>query len=208
MLSKNSPLLSADKSQYVIIANNDQAMEAAGEKAKELGYKTTLVGWKTGNTADKIKAEVTQEIENIFRVITPHLINTDRITFASFSTDGIDGHSHLAGAIADMDTIKEAQNHELDEKIFAADYDSATFFKKLGLEIETGPTGTNVADVSIVLINNPDNPQRKMAFIFGGEATVSIALPDGKKPGNGGRNTHLVLLAAEILNQMDDRDWR
>ena len=201
-LPKSSPLLSADKSQYVIIANNDQAMEAAGEKAKELGYKINLVGWKTGNTADKIKAEVTQEIENIFRVITPHLINTDRITFASFSTDGIDGHSDLAGAIADMDTIREAHNHGLDEKRFAAAYDSATFFKKLGLEIETGPTGTNVADVSIILINNQDNPQRKAAFIFGGEATVNISLPDGKKPGNGGRNTHLVLLAAEKLNQL------
>ena len=201
-LPKNSPLLSADKSQYVIIANNDQAMEAAGEKAKELGYKINLVGWKTGNTADKIKAEVTQEIENIFRVITPHLINTDRITFASFSTDGIDGHSDLAGAIADMDTIREAHNHGMDENRFAAAYDSATFFKKLGLEIETGPTGTNVADVSIVLLNNPDNPQRKAAFIFGGEATVNISLPHGEKPGNGGRNTHLVLLAAEKLNQL------
>ena len=207
-LPKNSPLLSPDKNQYVIIANNDQAMEAAGEKAKELGYKINLIGWKTGNTADKIKAEVTQEIENIFRLITPHSINTDRITFASFSTDGIDGHSDLAGAIADMDTIKEAQNHGLDEKIFAAAYDSATFFKKLGLEIETGPTGTNVADVSIVLINNPDNPQRKVAFVFGGEATVNICVADGLKPGNGGRNTHLTLLAAEILNQMAERDWR
>ena len=201
-LPKTSQLLSAEKSQYVIIANNDQAMEAAGEKAKELGYKTTLVGWKTGKTDDKIKAEVTQEIENIFRVIAPNLIKTDRITFASFSTDGIDGHSDLAGAIADMDTITEAHNHGLDENKFATVYDSATFFTKLGLEIETGPTGTNVADVSVVLINNPDSPQRKRAFIFGGEATVSISLPDGKKPGDGGRNTHLVLLAAEKLNQL------
>ena len=201
-LSKNSPMLSDDKSQYVIIANNDQAMEAAGEKAKELGYKTTLVGWKTGKTDDKIKAEVTQEIENIFRAVTPHLTNTDRMTFASFSTDGIDGHSELAGAIADMNTIKEARRHRLDYKTYAANYDSATLFKKLGLEIETGPTGTNVADVSLVLINSQDNPTRKKAFIFGGEATVNISLPDGKKPGNGGRNTHLVLLAAEKLNQL------
>jgi glycerate-2-kinase len=201
-LPKNSPLLSTDKSQYVIIANNDQAMAAAGEKAKELGYTTTLVGWETGKTDDKIKAEVTQEIENIFRVITPHLVNTDRITFASFSTDGIDGHSDLAGALADMDTIQEARQHRMDYKKFAVTYDSATFFKKLGLEIETGPTGTNVADVSVVLINNPDNSQRKIAFIFGGEATVNISLPDGQKPGNGGRNTHLVLLAAEKLGQL------
>ena len=37
---------------------------------------------------------------------------------------------------------------DLTTKDFAATYDSATFFKKLGLGIETGPTGTNVADVS------------------------------------------------------------
>jgi glycerate 2-kinase len=201
-LSKNSPLLAEDKNQYVIIANNDEAMAAAGEKAKELGYEIHLVGWKTGNTADKIKAEVTQEIENIFQVIIPYLTNTDRVTFASFSTDGIDGHSDLAGAMADMDTVKDAYRHGLDYKNFVKTYDSAAFFKKLGLEIETGPTGTNVADVSIVLINNQENPLRKLAFIFGGEATVNISLPSGKKPGNGGRNTHLVLLAAEKLAKL------
>ena len=37
-LPKDSPLLAADKSQYVMIANNDLAMEAAEEKAKQLGY--------------------------------------------------------------------------------------------------------------------------------------------------------------------------
>ena len=118
-LPKNSPLLAEDKSQYVIIANNDQAMEAAGEKAKELGYKVNLIGWKTGTTADKIKGEVTEEIESIFQVITPQLSNTDRITFASFSTDGVDGHSDLAGAMADMDTLKLAESHGLDYKSFA-----------------------------------------------------------------------------------------
>ena len=201
-LSKNSPLLADDQSQYIIIANNDQAMEAAEVKAKELGYKAHLVGWNTGRTDDKIKAEVTLEIENIFRVITPYLIYKDRITFASFSTDGVDGHSDLAGAIADMDTIKEALRHRMDYSKFVAIYDSATFFKKLGLEIETGPTGTNVADVSIILINNPNDARRKIAFIFGGEATVNILTPQGKKPGNGGRNTHLVLLAAGKLARL------
>ena len=101
-----------------------------------------------------------------------------------------------------MNTIKEARRHRLDYKTYAANYDSATLFKKLGLEIETGPTGTNVADVSLVLINNQDNPTRKKAFIFGGEATVNILTPQGKKPGNGGRNTHLVLLAAGKLARL------
>ena len=51
-LSKNSPLLAEDKSQYVIIANNDQAMEAAGQKARELGYTVHFIGLRTGTTAE------------------------------------------------------------------------------------------------------------------------------------------------------------
>jgi glycerate 2-kinase len=198
-LRKDSPLLGDEKSQYVMIANNDQAMEAAWEKASQLGYTTHLIGWKTGTTDDKIKGEVTQEIENIWKVIAPHLIATDQVTFGSFSTDGIDGHSDLAGAIADGDTLKDAADKGLDPGKHLAAYDSATFFKPLGLGIETGATGTNVADVTVVLITNPNNPHRKVAFVFGGEATVKVSLPEGQKPGHGGRNTHLTLLAAQKI---------
>jgi glycerate 2-kinase len=200
-LPKDSPLLTADKSQYVIIANNDLAMEAAKEKAEQLGYTVHLIGCRTGSVADKIKAEVTQEIENIWKIISSDLIDHDRVTFASFSTDGIDGHSDLAGAIADKDTLASAQAKGLDYRKYLANCDSATFFKELGAEIKTGPTGTNVADVSIALITNPDKPDRKVAIVFGGEATVKVAVPEGQKPGYGGRNTHLVLLAAQKLDE-------
>jgi len=198
-LPKSSPLLTAEKSQYVIIANNDQAMQAAGERAGQLGYSVHLVGCCTGSTADKIKAEVGQEIENIWRVITPHLTQSDRVTFASFSTDGVDGHSKLAGALADGDTLRLAAEQGLDARDYLARYDSATFFQRIGLGIETGPTGTNVADLTLVLVDNPANPSRKAAFIFGGEATVKVNLSEGQEPGQGGRNTHLALLAAEKL---------
>ncbi|MHB8909685.1 MAG: glycerate kinase type-2 family protein [Syntrophales bacterium] len=198
-LPMDSPLLAADRSQYVMIANNDLAMEAAGEKAGELGYAVHLIGCRTGSVADKIKAEVTREIEDIWKVIASYLIDRDCIAFASFSTDGVDGHSDLAGAVADEDTLALARGKGLDYRTYLAGYDSATFFKALGLEIKTGPTGTNVADVSIALITNPDKPGRRIAIIFGGEATVNVNLPEGKKPGYGGRNTHLVLLAARKL---------
>ncbi len=200
-LPMDSPLLAADKSQYVIIANNDLAMEAAQEKAEQMGYTVHLIGCRTGSVADKIKAEVTQEIENIWEVISSYLIDRDCVAFASFSTDGVDGHSDLAGAVADQETLAAARGKGLDERQFLANYDSATFFEKLGLEIKTGPTGTNVADVSIALITNPDKPSRKIAIIFGGEATVNVAVPEGRRPGYGGRNTHLVLLAAQKMDR-------
>ena len=177
-------------------------MEAAGEKARPRGYAVRLIGWKTGSVADKIKAEVSLEIENIWRVVSPFLKDGDDVTFASFSTDGVDGHSDLAGAVADRDTLKLSRGKGLDYRKYLTDYDSATFFKKLGLEIKTGPSGTNVADITLVLITNPDHPERKIAVIFGGEATVNVALPEGQKPGYGGRNTHLTLLAAEKLDKL------
>jgi len=196
-LPMDSSLLAEHKSQYVIIANNDQAMEAAKQKAEQLGYTAHLMGY-----TDKLKAEVTQEIENIWRIITPYLVNRDLITFASFSTDGIDGQSDLAGAIADQNTLELARDKELDHGEYLANYDSATFFKELDLGIKVGPSGTNVADVSLVLICNPDKPLRKIAIVFGGEATVNMILPKGRQPGFGGRNTHLALLAAEKLDQL------
>jgi glycerate-2-kinase len=200
-LSKDSPLL--ETSQYVMIANNDQAMEAARDMAEQLGYRAHLIGCRTGSTKDKIKAEVRQEIENIWQVLARYATDDDRITFASFSTDGVDGHSDLAGAIADQNTLKLAQDKGLDYREYLANYDSASFFKELGLEIETGPSGTNVADVALALLTNP---ARKAAIIFGGEATVDVALPAGKEPGLGGRNTHLALLAAEKLAQRNKGD--
>ena len=200
-LPKDSPLLAADKSQYVIIANNDLAMEAAKEKAEQLGYTAHLIGCKTGSVADKIKAEVNQEMGNIWKAIFSYRIDHDRVTFASFSTDGVDGHSDLAGAIADKDTLASARDKGLDYRKYLAKCDSATFFKELGAEIKTGPTGTNVADVSIALISNPDKPDRKIAIVFGGEATVKVTVPEGQKPGYGGRNTHLVLLASQKLDE-------
>jgi len=203
-LSKDSSLLAEDKSQYVVIANNDQGMEAAKERAEQLGYTVNVIGCRTGTTKDKIKAEVTQEIENIWKFITPYLSDNDNVTFASFSTDGIDGSSDVAGAIADTNTLDLAKSKRLDFRNYLDHYDSATFFKTLGLAIAPGPTGTNVADISLVLMTNPNNPYRKIAFIFGGEATVKIQLPDGQKPGSGGRNTHLVLLAAEKLAQLNE----
>jgi len=46
------------KSQYIIIANNDQAMEAAGEKAKELGYKIHLADGTQGKPMTKLRLKL------------------------------------------------------------------------------------------------------------------------------------------------------
>jgi len=191
-LPKDSPLLEGGKSRYVMVANNDEAVKAAADKAVGLGYDVRLMD-------KKIQAEVGEEIDNIWNAVAPSLAPRDRVTFASFSTDGADGNSGLAGAIADNETLRAAARIGLNYEEHKANYDSATFFKRLGLGIETGPTGTNVADIVLALT---EGERRRLAFIFGGEATVRMVLPEGRKPGLGGRNTHLVLLAAEKLQSL------
>lgn len=71
----------------------------------------------------------------------------------SGATDGIDGNSPAAGALADQETIARARARSLDAKKFLADSDSFSFFHQLGDAVITGPTGTNVRDVRIVLSN-------------------------------------------------------
>jgi glycerate-2-kinase len=68
------------------------------------------------------------------------------------NTDGIDGITDAAGAIADEDTIKRAKAIGLNPKNFLENNDSYNFFKPLGDLIFTGATGTNVNDVIVFAI--------------------------------------------------------
>jgi glycerate 2-kinase len=69
----------------------------------------------------------------------------------SAGTDGIDGNSLAAGAIADGDTFFRARNLSLDPEDYQQRSDSFHFFEKLGDTILTGPTGTNVRDLRVLM---------------------------------------------------------
>lgn len=66
-------------------------------------------------------------------------------------TDGIDGNSPAAGAIVDSTTIERARRIGLDANDFLKRSDSYSFFVALGDAVTTGPTGTNVRDLRILL---------------------------------------------------------
>ena len=70
-------------------------------------------------------------------------------------TDGIDGNSPAAGAIVDSTTIERARRIGLDPAGFLNRSDSYSFFVALGDVITTGPTGTNVRDLRILLTAAP-----------------------------------------------------
>lgn len=67
------------------------------------------------------------------------------------ATDGIDGNSPAAGAIVDSTTILRARAIGLDPKDFLDRSDAYSFFVALGDVFATGPTGTNVRDLRILL---------------------------------------------------------
>lgn len=73
------------------------------------------------------------------------------VVVASLSTDGVDGPTDAAGALADGKTIDRAQEKRLNARSFLANNDSYSFFSELNDLIFTGLTETNVSDVSIII---------------------------------------------------------
>jgi len=74
-----------------------------------------------------------------------------KITILSAGTDGIDGNSSAAGAVADGETFERSRAAGLDPGDFLRCCDSYTFFARLGDAIVTGPTGNNLRDLRILL---------------------------------------------------------
>ncbi len=70
----------------------------------------------------------------------------------SVGTDGIDGPTDAAGAIADDSTIARARAAGLEPGTFLERNDAYRFFAPLDDLIVTGPTGTNVGDLQIILL--------------------------------------------------------
>ena len=77
----------------------------------------------------------------------------DNIVVLSGGTDGTDGPTDAAGAIADGTTLARARENGLDPKDFLQRNDSYSFFQKLDDLIMTGPTRTNVMDIYLLLVD-------------------------------------------------------
>ena len=175
------------RSRHVIVGSNQQAVAAAAECARRLGYRTMVL-------STTIEGE-TREIASMHAAIAREVLASNRpirrpacllsggettvtvrgrglggrnqefvlaailalgevgpVTILSAGTDGIDGPTDAAGAIADSSTLARAASLGLDARRFLDDNDSYRFFEPLDALLRTGPTGTNVADVQVLLI--------------------------------------------------------
>jgi glycerate 2-kinase len=76
----------------------------------------------------------------------------DGISLISAGTDGTDGPTDAAGAIVDGQTVIKARALGLDPETFLKNNDSYHFFKEIDALFVTGPTGTNVMDIQIIVL--------------------------------------------------------
>jgi len=174
-------ILFFDNLPNIIVANNEIICKAAEEKAIELGYMTKLLTTSLTGEAVEIGVFLVDKAKNYSKESGKYvfisggettvtikgsgkggrnqemvlgsvecLADTD-IVFASFATDGIDGKSDAAGAIADGFSLMEANKKDLNPIEFLSDNDSYEFFNKLEDLLMTGPTGTNVMDIQIIV---------------------------------------------------------
>lgn len=75
---------------------------------------------------------------------------SDSVIFSA-GTDGTDGTTDAAGAIADGRTVQRARKKSLTPEIYLRNNDSYHFFQALSDLVITGPTHTNVMDLHILL---------------------------------------------------------
>ena len=169
------------RSRWWTVSSNASLLEAAKTEAERQGFVVEVDNscddWDYARAADYLltrlrelrrKAdrvclisggEVTVKVTNAgvggrnqqFALACAQQIPGESITVLSAGTDGIDGNSPAAGAVADGTTMARAGAHGLDAATALAKFDAYPFFNAIGDAVETGPTGNNLRDLRILL---------------------------------------------------------
>ena len=75
----------------------------------------------------------------------------EHLTVLSAGSDGIDGNTRSAGAIADPTTVARAHTFGFHLKDSLANFDACPMFTALGDSVVTGPTGQNLRDLRLLI---------------------------------------------------------
>ena len=171
--------------ENIIIGSNRKALEAAKQKAEELGLKTEIITselsgeardagrWLAKKALNLLSKKCNERIciisggettvtvkgngiggrnMELALAFALEIEGIEGITLLSAGTDGTDGSTDAAGAIVDGETIKRAKAMGINPLEYLNNNDSYSFFKKIDGLFITGPTGTNVMDIQIVVI--------------------------------------------------------
>jgi glycerate 2-kinase len=169
------------RSRWWTILSNQSAVEQARVAAERAGFlvhvDNSCDDWDYGPAAEYLLqrlSELRKESERVclisggevtvkvtkggiggrnqqFALACAGKIAGENMAVLSAGTDGIDGNSPAAGAIADGMTLTRAQSRGLDARLALDKFDAYPFFSALGDTIETGPTGNNLRDLRILL---------------------------------------------------------
>ncbi len=100
----------------------------------------TIKGTGTGGRNQELALAASLDIEGM-----------DNVLILAAGTDGTDGPTDAAGAMASGITLQAAKELGLSARDYLATNDSYHFFKAIGDLVTTGPTGTNVMDIILIL---------------------------------------------------------
>jgi glycerate 2-kinase len=169
------------RSRWWTILSNQTAIEQAKAAAESAGFSVQVDNacddWNYERAADYLLkrlrelrkefarvclisgGEVTVKVTNggiggrnqQFALACATKITGEKITVLSAGTDGVDGNSPAAGAVADGTTLERARLKGLDAAVALEKFDAYPFFSALGDAIETGPSGNNLRDLRILL---------------------------------------------------------
>jgi glycerate 2-kinase len=173
--------LAFHRSRWWPLLSNASLLDAAEAEAQRHGFSVEIDNscddWDYARAADYLLdrlrrrrqkservcllsgGEVTVKVENggiggrnqQFTLACAAKISGEAITVLSAGTDGIDGNSPAAGALADGSTLERAKARGLDPQAHLAGFNAYPFFQALGDAIITGPTGNNLRDLRILL---------------------------------------------------------
>jgi glycerate 2-kinase len=169
------------RSRWWPILSNAAAVQIAAEEAKRLGFTVEIDNscddWDYQRAAAYLVQQIRDLRKKAARVcllsggeVTVRVTNGgiggrnqqlvlaiakqiegENITALSAGTDGVDGNSPAAGAIADGTTAVRARAAGLDTDAALEHFDAYALFQKLDSSVVTGPTGNNLRDLRILL---------------------------------------------------------
>jgi hydroxypyruvate reductase len=166
-ISVNATLKAAQELGYQVSLYSDQLCGEARDEAekwvihaKELiaqGITQPIALLAGGETTVTIKGDGkggrNQEMALAFAIAAEQHELSGNWTFLSAGTDGRDGPSDAAGAIVDPNTLKRMTDAGIDPVAMLENNDSYAALQSSGDLLITGATGTNVADLQILLIH-------------------------------------------------------